>query len=392
MQVDVAIFGGGIAGLWTLSRLTKLGYNAVLLETNALGSGQTTKSQGIIHGGLKYALSGQISQSVMALQDMPTLWQECLNGRGEIDLSSARILSKHQYMWSKDSLIGGLSTLFASQALKSHVQACAKGMWPQVMDYSSIQSKLYQLDELVLDIPSVITALATPLLDKCIKIEPNSVAIKLDSEQNITHITCKVAGFQQKIQAQKYIFTAGAGNKELINTLHNPPTMQLRPLQMVLVKSKNLLPLYGHCIGLSSVPRITITTHYAKDGIPVWYLGGKLAEDGVNRTIAQQIAQTKQELQELFPKLSLDDATYRTLFIDRAEAKQKDGSKPTTVTIFNERNYITAWPTKLALAPILANVVVETLKTESIAPSGNIIQDTNLAKPNIAQPIWDELL
>ena len=52
-STDIIIFGGGIAGLWLLNRLHNEGYQAILLETEALGGSQTIASQGIIHGGLK---------------------------------------------------------------------------------------------------------------------------------------------------------------------------------------------------------------------------------------------------------------------------------------------------------------------------------------------------
>ena len=41
VDVDALIIGGGIAGLWTLRRLRDEGYNAVLLEDEVLGAGQT---------------------------------------------------------------------------------------------------------------------------------------------------------------------------------------------------------------------------------------------------------------------------------------------------------------------------------------------------------------
>ena len=53
LQVDIAIFGGGVAGLWLLNRLRKAGYQAILLEADRLGAGQTRYAQGIIHGGTK---------------------------------------------------------------------------------------------------------------------------------------------------------------------------------------------------------------------------------------------------------------------------------------------------------------------------------------------------
>lgn len=393
INVDVVIFGGGIAGLWTLARLSNLGYNALLLETDTLGGGQTIKSQGIIHGGLKYALTGQVSANVTSLQDMPNLWQQCLQGKGEIDLQNSRILATCQHMWSVDRLTGGITTLFASNALKSHVEVADKSNWPQALQASAIQSKLYQLAELVLDIPSVLKVLATPLLNKCIKVENNGYMLEVDSNNNINNICIKNGHDTLQIKAQKYIFTAGSGNAQITQSLPAAPTMQLRPLQMVLVKSPKLSTVFGHCISLNTVPRITITTHTAHDGTPVWYLGGKLAEDGVHRTVEEQIAATKKELHEIFPNLDLTNAEYATFFIDRAEAKQADGSKPSSITVFNNNNYITAWPTKLALAPILAQEIINQLEIAGVRPLHAATHAMhNLPQPLIATPIWDQLL
>ena len=74
-DVDVAILGGGIAGLWLLARLQAAGYSALLLENQALGAGQTLASQGIIHGGLKYALDLKLNTASDALADMPARWR-----------------------------------------------------------------------------------------------------------------------------------------------------------------------------------------------------------------------------------------------------------------------------------------------------------------------------
>jgi glycerol-3-phosphate dehydrogenase len=65
--VDVAIVGGGIAGLWLLARLRQRGYGALLIESERLGAGQTICAQGIIHGGAKYACTGRVSDSAKAL-------------------------------------------------------------------------------------------------------------------------------------------------------------------------------------------------------------------------------------------------------------------------------------------------------------------------------------
>lgn len=56
LKTQVAIFGGGVAGLWLLNRLRQKNIDCVLIENKELGGGQTIYSQGIIHSGVKYAL------------------------------------------------------------------------------------------------------------------------------------------------------------------------------------------------------------------------------------------------------------------------------------------------------------------------------------------------
>ena len=94
IATDIAIIGGGIAGLWTLSQLRNQGFNAVLFEQEALGSYQTVGSQGMIHGGIKYALSGAWSGSSEAISAMPGVWRSCLAGEGKVDLRGCQILSE----------------------------------------------------------------------------------------------------------------------------------------------------------------------------------------------------------------------------------------------------------------------------------------------------------
>lgn len=392
-NLDIIIFGAGIAGLWTLARLRQQGYNAILLEIDAIGAGQTIKSQGIIHGGLKYALAGKLNAATTSLQDMPRLWQECLQGTGEIDLSAVKILADGQYMWSANKVTGGIATLFASNSLKSLVKAVTKVNWPLAINNAAIASKLYKLQEVVLDVPSLLQALADQLLPYCIKID-SDYKLEIDEDNHIKSVTINHGSNKLQLIAQQYIFTAGSGNEALTKNLSNAPIMQRRPLQMVIVKSKNLLPVFGHCIGLASVPRLTITTHTAKDGTPIWYLGGKLSEEGVSKSSQALINFAQQELATLFPKIDLSAAKYATFFVDRAEAKQDNGSKPNSTTMFSNNNYITAWPTKLAFAPLLAQQILDKLQQSNIKPKFKELdlQQYNLPHPNIALPIWDQLL
>src|SRR5690606_22813237 len=100
IELDVAIIGGGIAGLWLINQLTGAGYDTALFESRSLGGGQTIASQGMIHGGIKYSLGGRLSNASRMLAHMPTRWRACLEGKGELDLRHTQLLSDRFYLWS----------------------------------------------------------------------------------------------------------------------------------------------------------------------------------------------------------------------------------------------------------------------------------------------------
>ena len=366
LKVDVVIFGGGIAGLWLLTRLRQAGYHTLLLETDALGAGQTRFSQGIIHGGTKYALTGKLTASSESIFAMPTIWRDCLNGNGEVDLSSATILSEHQYMWSTPGLLSRLVGFFTSRIVRGRMTAVNKNNRPVVFQNKKFKGKVYQLDEPVLDAASVINALATTNIK-------NIMHIKSASYFSGNHFTAEASdGELWNITAEKIILSAGKGNAELLKKMgRTAPEMQLRPLQMVMLRGGLPEKIYAHCLGASANPRITITSHEDKQGNIVWYLGGQLAEEGIHRSKEEQIVEAKKELRTLMPWLNFSAMQWATLNISRAEPKQKEGKRPATSYCSETDNVITAWPTKLALSPNLANDVLQQLEKQNVNKSGD---------------------
>jgi glycerol-3-phosphate dehydrogenase len=103
MRLDSVIFGGGAAGLWLLDRLSRDGHHVVLLESGALGAGQTIASQGIIHGGMKYSLSGLLTRSAISIREMPAVWRDALLGHATPNLTRTRLRSDCCYLWQTDS-------------------------------------------------------------------------------------------------------------------------------------------------------------------------------------------------------------------------------------------------------------------------------------------------
>jgi glycerol-3-phosphate dehydrogenase len=393
---DVVIFGGGIAGLWLLNKLRQSGISVLLFESGALGGGQTHKSQGIIHGGMKYALQGMITKEAQAMADMPTQWKQCLSGKGEIDLSSVPILSSRQYLWAPHKFTSKLTGFLAGATLTSDVATLPKENYPTVFQHPKFKGEVFSLDEIVIDVPSLVREMVKDNQDAIFKIEPLcDQELKFDEQGNLLSATVYMSGKAVEVSAQQFIFTAGAGNeviiKKLKNNKNNEVAMQRRPLHMVLVKTPFDYSLYAHCLGLGTRPRVTITTHHTQNGNTVWYLGGLLAEDGVGRDSAAQIQAAREELYTLFPWLDFSNAEFATFMVDRAEPKQKGGLKPESSFIKVVNNMVVAWPTKLALAPKLACDVMLHLRKVNLSPQ---LFDTRELRawpmPPLAKPIWEE--
>ena len=369
VAVDVVIFGGGIAGLWLLARLRQANFNTMLVEATALGAGQTRYAQGIIHGGTKYALTGKLTASSEAVSRMPAIWRDCLQGTGEFDLRQVKILSPHQYMWSTTSLTSRMAGFFASHVMRSRTRSLAKTERPRIFQDAAFRGHVYRLDEPVLDTASVIATLAQPHLDAIVHAEMASIIIQDD---DTSQLVLKAGdGTAWQVQTQRIVLAAGQGNARLLKAMEREtPAMQLRPLQMVLLRGALPEMLYAHCLGASVNPRLTITSHYDAHQQIVWYLGGQLAEDGVERTEAQQIQTAQTELGQLMPWLDLTQTQWATLRIDRAEPRQPDGKRPDTSFFDDTRGVITAWPTKMALAPKLAADVLQHFEQTGVSASG----------------------
>lgn len=391
--LDVIIFGGGVAGLWLLARLRALGYQAVLFESQALGAGQTRYAQGIIHGGTKYALTGKLTGSSEAIAEMPALWRACLAGEGEVDLRAVKLLSANQYMWSTESITSRMAGFFASKLMRSRTATVEGDARPEVFRNPAFKGHVYRLQEPVLDTASLVMALAEPNRTAIYRL-PAADGVRLQRTNDAWSVSLREAGKKLELHAKRLVFAAGKGNAALLRQIgHETPAMQLRPLQMVMLRGSKSQPLpgtlYAHCLGASANPRITITTHFDSAGNTVWYLGGQIAEEGVGRSRDAQIAAARHELHELFPWLDLNDAQWGMLPIDRAEVKMPDGGRPDNVFAQEDAGVITAWPTKLALAPRLAHVIIEQLQHSGMAPSA--VQELPLwPHPGYALLPWQE--
>lgn len=362
------IVGGGIAGIWLLNLLHRKGYSVILLESARLGEQQTLASQGMIHGGMKYALAGRLTRASETISGMPDRWADCLAGQGCVDLRGLQPLSERYYMFSDASTLGQLAGFFASRAMRGRIRKLKPDEYPQPFASPAFDGAVYELQDFVLDTHRLLETLLQPVRHCAYHWHLSAGDISARSDG----VTLTLG--RTELEAGHLILTAGAGNQALLDAMQiDDPVTQLRPLNQVLVRHAFLPPLYAHCLtGIRSPePRLTITSHADGDKW-IWYLGGQLATDGVTMRDSALIDHALAELKVCLPWLKWDNAEFSTLRVDRAEPAQGRGQRPDGAYASARGPCIVAWPTKLTLAPDMGDKVLALLPPPAQYPPASL--------------------
>lgn len=413
-DIDVLIFGGGVAGLWTLRRLLARGFSTLLLERDALGAGQTIASQGIIHGGLKYTLGSAGGAAAAAIAGMPARWKACLEGGegAELDLREARVLSPCQYLFTAPGFAARIAGAAASKVIRTEVVRIAPGAGgggrPEGLagrEGAPASCDVYRVAEPVLEPRSILAALAAGAVGRLGRM-PARARVSFEGEEDgeIVASVTSPGGGTLRVRARGVVLAAGAGNGALLEGFgraadERAVEMQRRPLHMVMARSPRLPMLYAHCVDASSRPRVTITSQRDGGGRTVWTIGGDLAEAGVQRDGEAQVAAAREELARVMPWVDLEEAEFATFRIDRAEGRSGTGGGggrpdlPTVAPATQDGRVLAVWPTKLAFAPLVAEQVEAHLREVGIVPRGGEAPCSaaaiGLPTPGIAALPWE---
>lgn len=390
MRLDAVIFGGGAAGLWLLDRLSRDGHHVVLLEARELGAGQTVAAQGIIHGGLKYTLSGLLTRSAKSIREMPSLWRDALLGRIAPNLTRTRLRSECCHLWQTDSLSSRAGMIGARIGLQVKPETLSLDERPAAL--AEVFGTVARLPEQVICPASFLADLADQYRDRILKIDAErGLRFKLNSPGEVDAIllTSPADDATLELRPRQVIFTAGGGNaklRELVGLSAN--VMQRRALHMVLARG-NLPELNGHCVD-GAKTRVTITSDIDGDGRTVWQIGGQIAEEGVKLEPHALTERAQTELSQVLPGLDLRGVEWSTYRVDRAEGATGGGSRPESVQVLCAGNVTTGWPTKLVLAPVLAEEIASRASSPFITSPFDPAPFAAWPRPEIAALPWDE--
>jgi FAD dependent oxidoreductase len=385
MKCDAVIFGGGVAGLWLLDELLRKGCSAILLESRALGSGQTVASQGIIHGGLKYTLQGMLTRSAVNVSEMPGLWRECLTGVRAPHLRSTRVRSESCYLWRTESLGSRLGMIGARFGLAVVPQSLDEIERPTLL--KDCPGTVALLQEQVISPQSLIQNLHDLNKNQILQYDPeHGLEIETSIAGDISRILISGTNRPELVLEPEHVVLAAGGGNGLLRTRCglNNPEMQLRPLHMLMLRG-NLPVLNGHCVD-GAKTRVTITSDRDSLGRTLWQVGGQVSETGVGLSRSELIELGQRELEAVIPGIDLSEVEWGSYRVDRAERVMPGGKRPESYQILRERNISTVWPTKLVLAPVLAEEVAATIVPHFIVDCDDW---RDQPRPRVALPPWE---
>ena len=374
--VDVLIVGAGCAGLFLLDSLVRKGISALLIESTALGYGQTTSSQGILHAGVKYSLGGLAGDDATEAAAAASLWSKMLSGDGT-DLRAVRKLADHCYLWRTAGLAGVAGMLGAKVALRTRPEPVSNDARPVWL--KAVGGEVLTLAETVIDPRSLLQVLA--------KRHAGCIALgnvrRIVGENGLQRIEI-VGGRPVSVFARQLILTAGAGNEALCKSAGIACEMQRRPLRQAMIRGP-LEMVFGHCID-GAKTRVTITSDRISSDEVVWHIGGQIAEDGPRMTLENFRTHALAELRSAIPKLNLQGCSFASYDVDRSEPRTGDGRRPPRAFARTTSGVTIVWPIKLVLAPVIAAEIAASIAASEY-PTAHWPSD--LPAPEFAQRPWE---
>ncbi len=376
--------------MWLLDRLSRDGAHVVLLEAAALGAGQTIAAQGIIHGGLKYTLQGLLTKSARHIRGMPALWRDALLGRVAPNLTRTRLRADCCHLWQTDSLASKAGMIGARIGLQVKPETLVGPDRPAAL--SQVPGTVARLAEQVISPASFLADLLEQYRDRILRIEPQGgvqFETRSPGEVSAIHLTSPQTGEKLSLAPQQVIFTAGGGNATLRKMVGlDAGVLQRRPLHMVLVRG-DLPELNGHCVD-GAKTRVTITSDVDAQHRRIWQIGGQLAEDSVGLDPQALTLRARRELTAILPGVDFDAVEWSTHTVDRVEGLTTDGKRPDTVQVLCAGNVTTGWPTKLALAPVLALEIASRVQPSDHRLTFDTAPFAAWPRPTVARQPWDE--
>lgn len=379
IEIDSLVVGGGAAGLFLLRALRAAGHGALLVERTALGTGQTTSSQGILHAGVKYALGGVAGDDAQEASEAAAMWTGMFSGAGMADLSGLRVLARQEFLWRTATLLGAAGMLGARLALRTRPEALEAAQRPWWL--AGVSGDVLTLPETVIDPRDLLARLAAGMQGRLLCGQVRSIVRSSDQAT----LSIESGGRSYEVRTRRVFLCAGEGNEDLLALagLSQAEPMQRRPLRQAMVRGK--LPMvFGHCID-GAKTRITVTSDECPEGA-VWHVGGEVAERGPEVDESVFLDRARREIAACLPGVDLSNAEWSSYLVQRAEPRTTAGRRPSSVHARAHGPVVTVWPVKLVMAPRAA---VEAMRDAGTPAGVDAAWPSPCETPRLAPRPWE---
>ncbi len=250
---DVAIVGAGSTGAGVALDAASRGLSVVLVDRSDIASGTSSSSSRLIHGGLRYLESGEVSLVAEALRERSILQKIAphlvtpLGFTIPINSTSSAFAfaKRHLYsmtLWGYD-MAGSIRSAPRHKVL-SNVQVIEN--LPKIRTESLHGGLLYP-DSLTDDARLVNTVVRTAMKAYGAKVLTYLEVVGIDSSQSgsTLHLESTLGPSQNyTINAKAVVVAAGVSNQRLGQLFKEPPGFEILPAKGVhLAVNKNTLPL-----------------------------------------------------------------------------------------------------------------------------------------------------
>lgn len=390
MRLDAVIFGGSVAGLWLLDRLSREGHHVVLLESAAIGAGQPIGEQPILGSGTIVQPSLGSRQITKSHRGLRGVWRDALLGRITPNLTRTRLRADCCFLWQHGSLSSRECQVPHGKELMDAIPMAGD---ERPIALANVAGPVGRLSDQIICPASLFNDLLNQYRDRILKFDVDrGLQFHLVSPGEVEAIllTSSSNNVKLELRPRQVVFTAGHGNTQLRQMAGlNAEVLSSRQIHIVLARGR-LTELNSFCFDGDEL-MATVTTDIDYCGRTVWQISGLLTEMS---NLADSIALTHQvrsRLTHILPGVDLRSVEWSIYPLEQTEGLKDDATLSERIQVFCAGNVTTGCPTRMLLEPLLA----EEIAGRTCSPYINIPFDpTPLAswpRPTVAVLPWNEI-